>query len=252
MAGYNTEAYWDQVAKEIAGREDLKIIAGDDEPYYRYKRKRFLDLFDTIDFKNKSVLEIGSGPGGNLDHLTHKGCSKIAGADISPEMVRLAQKLLQGKAEITKIDGVHLPFENNSFQIVFTSTVLQHNTDDEKLRALIKEIARVSASEIIIFERIEKTIRGHETNLGRPVSYYQSLFGDEGFDLVQTKFLPLQASYYTCGVIRKVFNSPGRKEGEPISKVSYWLEKITLPITRVLDHIIPSGRDVGMLRFVRK
>ena len=82
MAGYNTEAYWDKVAQEIGSREDLKIIAGDDEPYYRYKRKRFLKLFDTIDFKNKSVLEIGSGPGGNLHHLTQKNCKKISVDDI--------------------------------------------------------------------------------------------------------------------------------------------------------------------------
>ena len=41
MAGYDREAYWDKVAEEISSRNDLKIIAGDDEPYYRYKRKLF-------------------------------------------------------------------------------------------------------------------------------------------------------------------------------------------------------------------
>src|SRR6478736_262006 len=130
MAGYNTEAYWDNVAQEIGGREDLQIIAGDDEPYYRYKRKLFLQLFDTLDFKNKSVLEIGSGPGGNLHHLLQKNCKKIAGVDISPQMVELSKKLLQGSGvEVTKIDGIHLPFDDDSFDIIFTSTVLQHNTD---------------------------------------------------------------------------------------------------------------------------
>ena len=157
MAGYNTEAYWDKVAQEIGSREDLKIIAGDDEPYYRYKRKLFLKLFDTIDFRNKSVLEIGSGPGGNLHHLTQKGCNRIAGVDISPQMVQLSKKLLEGKGvEITKIDGVRLPFDNNSFDVVFTSTVLQHNTDEAMLKQLMNEIGRVAASEVILFERIEK------------------------------------------------------------------------------------------------
>ena len=249
MPGYNKEAYWDKVAEEISSRDDLKIIAGDDEPYYRYKRKLFLRLFDTIDFKNKTVLEIGSGPGGNLDFLTHKACRKVAGVDISPQMVQLSKKLLEGKnVEITKIDGVHLPFENNSFDIVFTSTVLQHNTDEEKLKQLMAEIARVSSSDVILFERIEKTIRGHETNLGRPVSYYASLL-KPGFSLIETRFLPIQASFYTCGAIRKIFNSKNRAEGEPISKLSYILENVSLPVTRLLDKVVPSKRDLGMLRF---
>jgi ubiquinone/menaquinone biosynthesis C-methylase UbiE len=253
MAGYNTEAYWDKVAQEIGSREDLKIIAGDDEPYYRYKRKLFLQLFDTIDFSNKSVLEIGSGPGGNLHHLSQKGCSKIAGVDISPQMVELSKKLLEGKGvEITKIDGLHLPFDNNSFDIIFTSTVLQHNTDDEKLKQLMTEIGRVAAKEVILFERIERTIKGHETNLGRPVGYYEAIMNQGGFSLAETKFLPLQASFFTCGAIRKVFNRSDRKEGEPISRLSYSLESIALPVTRLLDKVIPSRRDLGMLRFKKK
>ena len=250
MAGYDREAYWDKVAEEISSRNDLKIIAGDDEPYYRYKRKLFLQLFDTVDCSNKSVLEIGSGPGGNLDYLVSKGCSKIAGVDISPQMVQLSKKLLEGKnVEITKIDGTHLPFGKNNFDIVFTSTVLQHNTDEEKLKQLLEEIGRVSAREVILFERIERTIRGHETNLGRPVDYYATLLKPAGFSLIEAKFLPIQASYYTCGAIRKIFNKKNRGEGEPISKLSHVLESFTLPVTSLLDQMVPSKRDLGMLRF---
>ena len=113
----------------------------------------------------------------------------------------------------------------------------------------MSEIGRVARTEVILFERIEKTIKGHDTNLGRPVSYYESIMKRSGFNLADTKFLPLQASFYTCGAIRKIFNSSKRKEGEPISRFSYALEMITLPVTRLLDQIIPSKRDVGMLRF---
>jgi len=252
MTGYNREAYWDKVAREIGSREEVKTIAGDDEPYYRYKRALFLKLFDTIDFRNRSVLEIGSGPGGNLDYLTKKNCSKIAGVDISPEMVKLSSKLLHGKGiEVSLIDGIHLPFEKCSYDIVFTSTVLQHNTDEEKLKPLIAEIGRVAGSEVILFERIEKTVKGHDTNQGRPVGYYDSMMRQQGFTLSEKKFLPIQASFYTCGAIRKVFNSSSRGEGEPISKLSFALETLTLPFTKLLDRVIPSKRDLGMLRFRR-
>lgn len=63
MDNYHPEPYWSEVAQKIKTREGVNVIAGDDEPYYRYKRKRFLKLLNSVDFAGKSVLEIGSGPG---------------------------------------------------------------------------------------------------------------------------------------------------------------------------------------------
>jgi SAM-dependent methyltransferase len=252
-SSYNPEQYWDEVAENISSRKDLKIIAGDDEPYYRYKRKRFLELLRTLDFKNKTVLEIGSGPGGNLAVIQTRGARKVFGVDISSQMVALAKENLEGTgAEIIKINGKELPFEDRTFDVVFTSTVLQHNTNETALRELAKEIARVSAKEVLLFERVESKIKGHESNLGRPVSYYSNLMIEEGFELKKVQSLPIQASYYTCGVIRKVFNSSSRKEGEALSRFSIFLQKALLPLTRILDQIIPSHRDVTLLQFVRK
>ena len=94
---YNPETYWDTVAENISSRSDLKIIAGDDEPYYRYKRRRFLELLGNLDFSNKVVLEIGSGPGGNLDFIYNKGCKKITGVDVSSQMVHFPNHCLQEK-----------------------------------------------------------------------------------------------------------------------------------------------------------
>lgn len=250
MQNQETEHYWDQVALQISNRDELNIIAGDNEPYYHYKRKLFLKLLDKIDFEGKSILEIGSGPGGNLFHISGKNPGKLAGVDISAEMIALSGKLLKGKnIEIKKTDGHHLPFEDRSFQLVFTSTVLQHNTDEQLLKNLIKEITRVASKEIIIFERIEKNLQGHESNVGRPVSYYEELFKTNGFSLKSAEFLKIQASYFVCGAIRKIFNSKKRKEGEPVSRLSYFLESASLPITKLIDPLIPSHRDLGMLRF---
>lgn len=247
---YNPEHYWDDVAKHISLRNDNNIIAGDDEPYYQYKRKMFLKLFDSIDFSNKKVLEVGPGPGGNLQYLLQKNCKEIAGADVSEQMTQLAKKNLQHTPiSIHKADGFSLAFADNYFDLVFTSTVLQHVTDDNQLQQLIKSICRVSVSEIVIFERISNTITGHESNLGRPVSYYADIFKSNGFTLHTTQFLPVRASYIVCGAIRKLFNSRSRKEGEPISRVSRILQTIALPFTKVLDKFIPAKKDLCMLYF---
>ncbi|MCW3075278.1 MAG: pseudaminic acid biosynthesis-associated methylase [Flaviaesturariibacter sp.] len=250
---YHPEMYWDEVAQNIENRKEGNLIAGDDEPYYRYKRKQFLKVLDGLNFKNKTVLEIGSGPGGNLHYIHAKGCRKITGVDISGSMISLAKNFLAGKdIDLFKINGSKLPFDDGAFNIVFTSTVLQHITDENVLNSLIAEIGRVSNSEIYLFERIERSIKGHESNLGRPVSYYAALLYKHGFHLVQSKPLPIYASYYACGAIRKVFNSKPRKEGEPLSKLSIRLEQLALPVTAILDKFIPNNRDVTLLHFSKE
>ena len=247
---YNVESYWDKVADSIKQRDTNSLLAGDDEPYYKYKRQLFQKLLDTINFENKKVLEVGSGPGGNLDYQSRKNCKEIVGVDVSEKMVALSRKLLHNdRIQILKTDGVSLPFDNHYFDIVFTSTVLQHNTNEANLKQLIKSICKVSNSDIILFERVEKKIIGHESNLGRPVEYYSQLLNQNNFSLISTRFLPIQASYFVCGSIRKLFNRKSRKEGEPISKISRILENIFLPITKLLDKTITSKRDLCMLYF---
>lgn len=249
---YNPESYWDAVAERIALRQHLKIIAGDDEPYYRYKRKKFLELLGTIDFSDKTVLEIGSGPGGNLDFIYSKGCKKIAGADISQQMIALSKKLLAGKEiDIYKINGKDLPFADHSFDVVFTSTVLQHNTDEDLLHRLIKEICRVAKHQVLLFERIESKITGHESNVGRPVRYYQNILSAGNFRLVEKHALPVCASYFVCGAIRKIFNRKSRVEGAPLSPVSMALQKLALPLTSIIDKTITANKDVMLLKFDR-
>ena len=42
---YHPEKYWSEVGERIESREDAhNVIAGDDEPFYRYKREKFLGL----------------------------------------------------------------------------------------------------------------------------------------------------------------------------------------------------------------
>ena len=56
-AEYKPEKYWSQVAERIEDRESNNVIAGDDEPFYRYKRAEFLKLLSEIDIhSNDSML----------------------------------------------------------------------------------------------------------------------------------------------------------------------------------------------------
>lgn len=249
---YHPEKYWSEVSKKIKSREDGKnVVAGDDEPYYRYKRRMFLSLLRNVDFSNSSVLEIGSGPGGNILEIVKLNPKRLVGVDISNDMINLAKDKVPSNVELIKINGEVLPFKDNELDIVFSATVLQHNTDESMLINLINEMSRVSANKVYLFERIENSIKGDDLCLGRPVSYYENLFENNGFKLVSKKFINIRVSYFVCGIIRKVFNPRSRKEGDDLTKLSLFLQKITLPVTKILDKIFLSNKDLARLEFDR-
>jgi len=250
---YHPEQYWSEVGSRIRLREDGKnIIAGDDEPYYRYKRKEFLKMLLSIDFNNKSVLEIGCGPGGNLLEVLKSKPNKIVGVDISSEMVSLAKRNLPTEVNIIKIDGTSLPFEDKSFDMSFTATVLQHNTDESMMQKILQEICRVTANKVYLFERIEDKLIGDDLCVGRPVEAYASFMKQQGFFLSDEKFINIRVSYFLCGVIRKGLNPKDRKEGEPLNKISIILQNLILPVTSFLDKIFISKKDIAKLEFIRK
>ena len=248
---YDPEVYWSEVATRTAARED-GIIAGDDEPYYRYKREKFLHILRAINFKNKKVLEIGSGPGGNLMEVWQKKPQVLNGVDISQNMVDYSSSITPKEIEIHKINGTDILFEERAFDIVFSVTVLQHNTDPGMLEKLMESMCRVSDKKVILFERIESRIKGDELNLGRPVEYYSQIMNNNGFELSDLEYLHIHWSYLVCGSIRKVLNSKNRKEGEPLNWISNVLQKISLPITKRLDDVVKVKRDLAKLEFVRK
>jgi len=49
-------------------------------------------------------------------------------------MVKLAKNKIPKDIQVQKINGTKLPFSDDEFNIVFTATVLQHNTDEVILK----------------------------------------------------------------------------------------------------------------------
>jgi ubiquinone/menaquinone biosynthesis C-methylase UbiE len=249
---YNVNEYWSEVANRIKSREEKNnVIAGDDEPFYRHKRKMFLDLLLAEEYKEKLVLEIGCGPGGNLNELFSKQAKRLVGVDISQNMIDLAKSKLPSDVEIVKVNGTSLPFDDQTFDIVFSATVLQHNTDEAMLEELVKEMCRVCNKNLVIYESISPVITGDILCKWRPQSYYINLMERFGFKWESTNFINVYVSYYMAGIIRKLLNSKDRKEGEPLNKVSIILQNFLLPITMLLDKLVRPKKDLAQLKFVK-
>jgi ubiquinone/menaquinone biosynthesis C-methylase UbiE len=259
MMEYNPETYWSKVAQDIQKRGE-NYIAGDDDPYHRYKRRKFLQQFlDTIDFQSKVALEVGFGPGGNLKHIaTHHAPKKLFGADISQDMLEIATKNLKlyDSVELKKIDGEKLPYPDQSADISFTVTVLQHNTDERMFRSLVRELCRVTKTTIVIMEDIGQSqeLGGNGEFISRQVGIYKSIFAEYGFQLSQRQFLNTKISrwwYWKIISYYARFIASQHKEGDPIGGISKALIGLPLPISRVLDRIFVDEADLAKMVFYR-
>lgn len=111
---------------------------------YRYKKEpHILRNLDAIDLKDKRVLEIGLGQGADAEQLALRGAI-YSGVDLTEESVKRVKMRFEIKGlsfdRIEHGSALSLPFEDNSFDIVFSHGVLHHIPEIKKASA---EIARV-------------------------------------------------------------------------------------------------------------
>ena len=103
------------------------------------------ELAQQITSSNLKVLDVGCGLGGPARMIAdEKGCS-VTGSDLSQEFINTAKALsklvnLDSKTTFLKADALDLPFERNSFDIVWTQHVQMNILEKKKFYS---EIFRV-------------------------------------------------------------------------------------------------------------
>lgn len=143
---YDMREYWSKRANYY-NKDEFQSICAFGAPLQfnqlmdRIQKRCFLDLLKQIpDIKDKKVLEVGCGIGRWAEFLTKRGID-YTGIDISPKMVKVAkQRVLNGKFFVSS--GETLDFEDETFDLAFSITVLHHIPYEGKLK-MIKEISRV-------------------------------------------------------------------------------------------------------------
>ncbi|HQF42051.1 MAG TPA: class I SAM-dependent methyltransferase [Ignavibacteriaceae bacterium] len=94
-----------------------------------------------------SVLDIGTGSGLFAEGF-FKQNKKVAGIDLNPEMLAAAKKHLpEVQFEISRAES--LPFDDNSFDLVFMGVIF-HEVDD--YMEAMQEAKRVAAKQVSILE----------------------------------------------------------------------------------------------------
>jgi hypothetical protein len=100
-----------------------------------------------------------------------------------------------------------------------------------------------------LFERVEKTERGNELCVGRPISSFTGPLMDKGFKLIKSENLNIRISYLMAGATRRFFNTRTRMEGETLSPTSVGIQNSLLPFTSRLDQWIKLSSDLTQLEF---
>jgi len=125
--------YYDQTANTF-----------NEDHFFNRKNRNHLKKVDKIIEKlelkdGDSVLEIGVATGIHADAILKERDVKYTGLDISAELLKEADKVLNKykthKKKNVKLvvgEGENLPFKDNSFDAVFISSTLHHLSDPEK------------------------------------------------------------------------------------------------------------------------
>jgi SAM-dependent methyltransferase len=114
------------------------------DQYHFEKLHHLLRLVDFDGYRGRTVLEVGCGAGVDLARFA-KGGAEVTGVDLAASAIDLAranfeQQGLRGHFEVA--DGEHLPFPDNSFDLVYAHGVVQYTANPQ---ALAQEVHRVLA-----------------------------------------------------------------------------------------------------------
>lgn len=146
----NIQSFWGDLSKQWYSdfdkdldKEKLSLALESLRDLFIKRKHLAVTEMNLADIHDKLVLEIGSGGGGHSSLFKKNGANMVS-LDITPERaMSTARKFSfidEGTGLVTLADAENLPFNNNSFDIVYSNGVLHHSENTEKC---IQEVFRV-------------------------------------------------------------------------------------------------------------
>lgn len=163
-----------------------------------------------IDFEDKpAALDVGCGPGFVMDLFNEH--MDVVGVDLDPDMVAACTS--RG-LEVQRADGADLPFEDDSFDVVYCSVLLMWVEDPERA---LEEMVRVSRGWVLCLAEPDFGGRiDYPVELGRLVDYViKGVERMEGDPFIGRR---LRELYSKCGIAAEVGIHPGVWEIEKLDR----------------------------------
>lgn len=134
---------FDEFAKDYRDTHDKSVeMSGADSDYFsEYKIIELLKHEDIT--KSLKVLDFGCGDGNSSKYiLKHFPNAIIYGIDVSEESINQANQKGFKNVTFKSFNGTKLPFDENEFDLVFTSMVF-HHIEHSLHEGILKEVYRV-------------------------------------------------------------------------------------------------------------
>ncbi|HLN04872.1 MAG TPA: methyltransferase domain-containing protein [Acidimicrobiales bacterium] len=247
--GYSPRQYWEGVGERLGERSENRLLAGEESPFYAVKRSMFLEklLLPAIGASDRMVLEVGCGPGGNIQWLEERGVQML-GLDLSSAMLQAARR--SGVTRLVQGDATSLPIASRAVDAAITVTVLQHN-DDEAAARIVAELARVARWRVHLFEDTGGlAIHDRASHWLRRPEWYVAELGRAGYRLETRLRLPLACSELVANGLRAVARRR-QPEGAAIPENQMRLESKLLGVTTRIDSLLPPAMGLTRLSFTR-
>ena len=120
---------------------------------YRFEKLDYLPhVVDFSGYRGQRILEVGCGVGIDLLRFAREG-ARATGVDLSPAAVDLARKnFVQNnqRADLRVMDGEHLQFEDNQFDMVYAHGVLQYTANPVQMLNEIKRVLKPGGHAIVM------------------------------------------------------------------------------------------------------
>jgi ubiquinone/menaquinone biosynthesis C-methylase UbiE len=111
-------------------------------------------------------MEIGCGTGGSLKKISKITKNKVFGVDISPASIKdIADMNIEAK--LFDMDKESLPYESNTFDVVFSSHTIEHIIDTHKFMEESRRVLKDGGRLIICCP-----------NINTPISWFMQIFLD--------------------------------------------------------------------------
>ena len=153
------KSYWD---KQACGTDEIDAQKFTKEYFDAIEEKRYSrepEILEFADFpsgKGKKMLEVGLGAGTDFINWVRNGAD-AHGIDLTPESIahvkhRLSLEGLEAKFEVG--DSENLPYDDNTFEFVYSWGVIHHTPDTRKaFREIYRVLQPGGKAKIMVYNR---------------------------------------------------------------------------------------------------
>ncbi len=173
-----------------------------------------------LDLKDAQVLDIGCGTGGPSIALARDMGARVIGIDIEPQLLERARTLAQDagvadRVEFRQVTPGPLPFEDDSFDMVFSKDALIHIPDKQALYAQIRRVLKPGGA-----FAASDWLSGENADNDKAFQHYLAL-------------VPLDYNMATAGQTADVMRQAGFEHVETIDRNAWYAEMSPHEVARI-------------------